>query len=323
MMRYFLFSLMFLLALTSSGQDKFAPLMGKYPSSKRLGIVDTLKFKLNYKGQKSFKESFNEGDTIVYVLTKERKRKASFSLFDSNPTPAVENKFENNIMSGAFVVNGLGTYLFDIKNRSYFGNNYTLDIKKTIPLPNSDSVKCNCPNTNNDSIYVTTTDSIKILLDSTFYIASTLNINKASEFIIPFLIEKKYDCYILKPEKVSLFSLFINKNKNIINKRDTLNCMQDTAFQANRINVTLLLIQSGSKWDLKDSLSIALLEQQVPKICINTDELYCKKSIGKKGAQQKLIVANTEKVPGKKISVKVIEIFASPKKVKKKKNKNG
>lgn len=314
-MRYLLFGCILLVALSVNGQDSdFIRLKGKLPISKRLILVDSVQWKLNTKGLKSVKLSFNDGDTIVYIITKDRKRTAEFLLFDSNPNPVIQDKFKTNIISGGFVANGLGTYLFEIKNRSFFGNNFSLEIKKinykppidTIPKIIVDSIF------RYDTVYTYVLDSIITQIDSTTYLASTLNINESSEYVVPFSLKKENHYYsVLKPKALNVRTSLIDEKSAKLNKTTS----SASGKEKEKIIIYTTILKPPVKIPFSDTIKVTALkdviksgfdkiekDQQMPAILPN-EKLYV----------QNFVITNSEKVPGKHVNIQVKEILILPK----------
>lgn len=300
MSRFFLLCLSFLISASVICQAQtFNLLKGNYPDSKKTEMVSTTTWKIGTKGMRSLTLSFNEGDTVVYKISRERQRKAHFVLLDSI-NELYRKEFEKaNIISGAFIANGLGTYLFQIKNHSFLNNNFVVEVKKApfiLPVPPPEKI---------DSVTISDTsiviDSVAIRVDSTVYLASTLNFDQSSEFFIPYNFEKEYDCYIVRPKDIILRTFTTNKKNNGSVKKDKLDCepVRDKG------DLVIYLTEAEQKWEMTDSLAT---------LYIGKDVKYCQiRTTGSKSIIKNLVVSNNERVPGKHLHVLVKEIVKSRK----------
>ncbi len=273
-------------------QATFNSLSGSFPDSKRMEVVNTTTVKIGAKGMRSLTLSFNKGDTIIYKISREHQRKASFSLLDSSAL-LYEKKFKKaNIISGGFIADGLATYLFKIKNHSFLNNTFVLDVKKA-PYRIDLSGKT-------DSIIQSTTsiivDSVTTLLDSVIYLASTLNLNQPSEFIIPYAIEKEYDLYIVTPKEITLKTFTVNRSNNGTGRRTKLAC--ESLKRKDELVIYITVPEAG--WEMTDSLAA---------LYIGKDVTYCQVRLSGSGTSvQNIVLANEEKVPGKHLRVRLKEI---------------
>ena len=96
MTRYFFVFFLLSMAIGANSQIKNPTLIQEYPASEKLSVVSTTLWKTGSKGVKSLTISFNDGDTIMYSLSREHKRKATFYLLGSDSTLR-ETKFGNHV----------------------------------------------------------------------------------------------------------------------------------------------------------------------------------------------------------------------------------
>lgn len=281
-MVYFLLGIT-LPALSQQGGSSYVPLQ-KMPVLKNLTEANTTVWDIGLKGLKSVTLTFDGHDTIVYSISRERLRRATFTLLDSNAVLA-ETDFKSNIIWGGFTDSLQGTYIFKVKNHSFLGNKFTLQIKKSIPKP-VEPKKERGPDT---TWYYP--DSLVSKLDTTVYLACTLNLNQSQEYILPYKTDSTAFCATVVKKIETSLQTFSDKAKKP--KRTTVVASEDSKISSLAQGDFLIYLKKNS-W--LDSLNNSPdNERQIRKITI--------------GSNQKLVLVNNDKVVGKYVHIQVKEIM--------------
>lgn len=305
MTRYFLVYFLLLIAVPASSQksqSNFVPLTGSYPAPKNLILVNNTVWNVGTKGLKSMTLSFNDGDTVLYSISRERIRKATFSLLDSGSV-LFKKRFKANIISGGFVVQGQGAYIFKVKNHSFLGNNFSLELKKAHFVPKIE--KEITPDTSKPEPlpqYIKS-DSIVILLDTTVYLACTLNLNQPSEFTLPYIIDKEYDCIMEKYTDVSLKNVLTNTAGGKRENKSFYKCQGDVIGSSGKRKLVIYLHKPDKRCDFADSLA-GIIEH---------GKQICRGKIGSESENQNIVAKNEDKVVGKYVHIQLKEIKTSRK----------
>jgi len=293
-MRYVVFGILFLVSLLSWSQadSAFVLLSPKdLPPFKKMTEVSTIIWNPGTKGLKSLTLSFNEGDTVAYTISRQYKREARFSLLDYN-APLIDEVFDKgvNIVSGGFTVKSQRTFIFMIKNHSLLGNDFTLDIKKTVFVP----PVITPPPVPVKYVYV---DSMSTLMDTTIYLACTLNLNQPNNFFVKIDHTKEYDLAIMRDVNITL-----EKSKDDLSKKTVPQALVTSCNGAVPVNtaqgscIMYLYVYDGNT-HFQDSLSKTLLKE----------EQYCTTHLNA-NTESYLLLSNSDKVVGKYVHVRLVEV---------------
>jgi hypothetical protein len=184
------------------GQNKSLVVLDSViPSFKKLeNVIPSLPQDFVTKGEKVTTQSFNKGDTIYFTLSRKHKRKAQFSICDSETTLLTADfKPKNNLLTGSFVVHEDATVLLKVINLSYLGNALTLDIKRKIYIvpPPKEELKLE-PKIDTITKF---SDSIFVKKDTLVYLACTLNLNQSQSFTLDSIFERPVYCAIVNSFK--------------------------------------------------------------------------------------------------------------------------
>ncbi len=161
--------------------------------------------------------SFVRGDTITYSISRARKRNAELR-FDNALLNLFTEDLKGNILTGTFVVNIDGTYLFKLKNRSLLSNGLVLQVRKNpirppkpkdtttavVPLTPEQKAKAK-----QDSLAklkpIWAEDTVATTVyDSVVYMAADLNLKQKFLFPLPIDSLNLYNAYLLKAHNIVL-----------------------------------------------------------------------------------------------------------------------
>jgi hypothetical protein len=160
---------------------------------------------MGFRGVKSLTVSFKKNDSIVFSLSRERARRASFAYL-VNSGSWNNQKFDGKyIVAGTFNVAADGVYLFRVKNRSLLGNKFTLTLEKIVDeIPpakgdQADDKKVSTSTSKPKDVYTMVTR-----IDSTVFLACTSDLKRIHDFTFPTGITTGFNAQIVKVPNIEI-----------------------------------------------------------------------------------------------------------------------
>jgi hypothetical protein len=259
---------------------------------------------LGLKGIKSTTLECSKGDTVLYTISRARLHEVLLTISDAG-TVVISKKFSHkqNILTGSFTAVADGTILVRLRNHSLLGNSCTIDIKKKIPPPLTDTATAK-PLPENKEPIVTYCDSIFNVIDTLVYLACSLNLKQPADFYIPVPLDTiAYSITAIRTMDIHFdYRYSLSGKKNVTHKMNQ-SCFADVHPGKFSGALTIYLQHANTASPFIDSL----------KQHVSADAALCHTSLaGLPRASGFIFVTNTDKVSGKYVRIQLVKIIQIP-----------